>query len=534
MSGEFLRARFWTRGTTLAVGVLLLLGRADPALAHPHIWVDATAEIVFNEAGEFAAVRHSWRFDEAYSAWAVQGLDTDGNGALSEAELQPLADDNMVGLAEYGFFTFGDVDGTEIGFGAPADPRMRFEEGVLTLSFEIAASPAAKVGGELELEVGDPEYYAAFSFEGSDAVALAGAPAGCATEINPPRAIDPEIEQELFELPADVTVLPPHLRQAARDLANSVVVACGGATGARPDATPQAQTNQQPAIPRGTPFTAPPVEPGAQPTGGGFLGWVAGQQQRFYRALTDALGSLKTEGRAFWALGLLSFLYGIFHAAGPGHGKVVISSYLVARERDIGRGIGLSFAAAMMQSLTAVVFVGLAAGVLRLTSFAMSDAAAAMTTGSYVLIAAIGAWLVWRKLAQLRGGGAHGHSHAAASGHAHADPFVAPQSARGDWREMVSVVVAVGLRPCSGALIVLAFALTQGLLLAGVFATFLMGVGTALTVTVLAGFAVTFKDIALRMAKGGRGWIAGLVGWAELAAALLVFGFGVVLTLASL
>ncbi len=111
---------------------------------------------------------------------------------------------------------------------------------------------------------------------------------------------------------------------------------------------------------------------------------------------------------------------------------------------------------------------------------------------------------------------------------------MAPQLARGDWREMASVVLAVGLRPCSGALIVLAFALTQGLLFAGIVATFVMGLGTALTVTVLAGFAVTFKDLALRMAKGGRGWIESLVGWAELAAALVVMGFGIVLTVASL
>jgi len=64
------------------------------------------------------------------------------------------------------------------------------------------------------------------------------------------------------------------------------------------------------------------VEPGTRPNSGGLLGWVAAQQQRFYLALTDALAGLKTEGRAFWTLGLISLLYGIFHAAGPGHGKV--------------------------------------------------------------------------------------------------------------------------------------------------------------------------------------------------------------------
>lgn len=552
--------RHWTRTAVerkFSAALLFVLILTAPALAHPHIWVDATAVVGFDAQGRAAAVSHVWRFDEAYSAWAVQGLDTDGDGVLTEEELQPLADDNMDGLSQYGYFTFGSMGDTEIGFGHPSNARMRFEDGVLILSFTVTVEPPSAMQGQLEIDVGDPEYYAAFTFEGADAVRLEGAPAGCTVDVNLPKEIDSDIAARLFALPPDITVLPPDLRQAARDLDNVVVVDCGtapappaaagaarqmaeGTLAQSEEIPPPAQSFKPPTA--STPFTSPPVEPATRPGAGGLPGWIAAQQQRFYLALTDSLGSLKTEGRAFWTLGLISFLYGIFHAAGPGHGKVVISSYLVARERNISRGIGLSFAAAMMQSLTAVVFVSLAAGVLRLTSFAMSDAAAAMTTGSYVLIAVIGGWLAWRKFAQLwhahrpshahAHGGGHGHHHGGT--HGHVDPFVAPRSARGDWREMASVVLAVGLRPCSGALIVLAFALTQGLLPAGIAATFVMGLGTALTVTVLAGFAVTFKDLALRIAKGGHGWIESLVGWAELGAALLVMGFGILLTLASL
>lgn len=534
--------RVCARGLTVSAAVAAaMLGAAQPALAHPHIWVEARAEIVVDDQGQAVAVRHEWAFDAAYSAWAVQGLDTDGDGELTGAELQPLADDNMSGLADYGYFTFGSAGDTEIAFDNPKAAAMRLVDGVLTLSFGLSLDPPAALADGLEIEVGDPEYYVAFSFEGADAVSLVGGPADCAPEVNPPREIPEDVAARLFALPADVTELPADLRQAARDLANVVVVTCGPA--AAPQTAEEAVREMAQSRPGGTPFTAPPSDPGVRPGTPGPLGWVADRQREFYRALTDALGELKTGNRAFWVLGLLSFLYGVFHAAGPGHGKVVITSYMVARERDVLRGVGLSFAAAMMQSLTAVVFVVVAASALRLTSLAMADAAGWMAAGSYALIAALGAWLVWRKArAIMEGGHGHGHNHShghQTEGHNHHHDHgdhhhaVGPVSDN-SLKEMAGIVFAVGLRPCSGALIVLAFALTQGLLLAGIVATFVMGLGTALTVSVLAGAAVVFKDWAARTARGRGGALEAAVSWLELAAALAVFGFGAVLLGASL
>lgn len=110
--------------------------------------------------------------------------------------------------------------------------------------------------------------------------------------------------------------------------------------------------------------------------------------------------------------------------------------------------------------------------------------------------------------------------------------MVTPQQVRGGWREGLGVVVSVGLRPCSGALIVLVFALSQGLLPAGILATFLMGLGTALTVAMLATLAVFAKGGALRLTAGGAAGTH-VVWWLELAGALLVMGFGVILLFAS-
>ncbi|MDH3196168.1 MAG: nickel transporter, partial [Hyphomicrobiales bacterium] len=95
--------------------------------------------------------------------------------------------------------------------------------------------------------------------------------------------------------------------------------------------------------------------------GGGLLPWVAGLQKSFYRDLTAALKDLKASGQAFWWLAGLSFAYGVVHAAGPGHGKVVISSYLLANEQSARRGAVIALAAAMVQASVAVALVGLAA-----------------------------------------------------------------------------------------------------------------------------------------------------------------------------
>jgi ABC-type nickel/cobalt efflux system permease component RcnA len=288
----------------------------------------------------------------------------------------------------------------------------------------------------------------------------------------------------------------------------------------------------------------------------GLLGWVAEQQRNFYRALTEALGQLRSDGNAFWVLGTLSFLYGVFHAAGPGHGKLVISSYVLANEREVRRGIGLSFAAAMLQSAVAVGLVLVAVAALELTSAAMGRLAGWIGIASYALVALLGLWLILRKLF------GWGHAHGPAPGrdlarqaraklgidqdhdhdhhHDHDDHdhdhhhLVTPQQVRGGWREQLGVVLAVGLRPCSGALVVLVFALSQGLLAAGVAAVFLMGLGTGITVAVLATMALTVKGFAGRYAGAGAGGVAVAVWWAELAAAGLVFGFGVLLLLASL
>ncbi len=121
---------------------------------------------------------------------------------------------------------------------------------------------------------------------------------------------------------------------------------------------------------------------------GGLTGWVFAKQAEFYRMLSGTIRAAKSDGSAAYTLMGISFLYGIFHAAGPGHGKAVISSYLVANDETWRRGIALSFASAILQAFTAIAIVGIAAVLLNATAHVMGQTVRVVEMVSYALIIA--------------------------------------------------------------------------------------------------------------------------------------------------
>jgi ABC-type nickel/cobalt efflux system permease component RcnA len=327
------------------------------------------------------------------------------------------------------------------------------------------------------------------------------------------------------------------------------------------------------AFAQSSPFGAP--RPPSQPVADGIFGWILQKQAEFYRGLSAAVRSAKADGSAVWGLLGLSFAYGIFHAAGPGHGKGVISSYVVANQETWTRGVVLSFASAFLQAVVAVVIVGIAAVLLNATAGTMAQAVRYIEIVSYGLIVLLGLRLIWTKgrafLAAWRGqeethdhGHAHHHDHAHAHhdhahhahdhhhehahghdhhhhdhqhdhGHVHDEhcghshgPTPDQLAGPGGWWRGITAVVAVGARPCSGAILVLVFALAQGLFWAGVAATFVMGLGTAITVAAIASFAVGARDLAKKFAASRPGGGILLLRGLEVAAAVavLVFGLG--------
>ncbi|ABR61605.1 delayed-early response protein/equilibrative nucleoside transporter [Sinorhizobium medicae] len=300
------------------------------------------------------------------------------------------------------------------------------------------------------------------------------------------------------------------------------------------------------------------AEPSIRTTGflGGFFAWVNMEQQGFYRMLTDSLKGMRENPWQLWSLIGLSFAYGVFHAAGPGHGKAVISSYMIANETELKRGVLLSFLSSILQGVVAILLIGAVYLVLRGSSISMTNATRALEIASYALIAAFGGWLVFRKLrSMLRPAPApaavhprddhdhhhhHDHHHAhgpgevcSSCGHAHAPDPALLKGDRFALTEAWSAIVAVGMRPCSGALIVLSFALLNGLYLGGVLSVFAMSIGTAITVSILATMAVTAKGFALRYASNDSA-AARISNGIEIAGALLVMLLGLVLLAAAL
>lgn len=199
---------------------------AAPAAAHPHVFVTAKAEIVFDDKGEMTAVRNIWQFDEAFSAYAVQGLDTDGDGKYSPDELAPLAQVNIESLHEYEFFTWLRVGGDDKPFVEPTEYWLEVYGSQLTLFFTLPLKQPVAVGAESILEISDPEYFVAFEFPEGQQITLVDAPAGCTATYHAPQELDEQTMTMLAAIPADQRDLPPELEAAVTALSSHITVGC--------------------------------------------------------------------------------------------------------------------------------------------------------------------------------------------------------------------------------------------------------------------------------------------------------------------
>jgi nickel/cobalt transporter (NicO) family protein len=308
----------------------------------------------------------------------------------------------------------------------------------------------------------------------------------------------------------------------------------------------------------------------------------------FNQHMTAAVRAMRHDSHAAWTLLGLSFLYGVVHAAGPGHGKAVVSSYLLATRQSLRNGIVLAFVASLAQAGGAIALILVASMVLHMTSVSMTSASFYFEIVSDALIVTLGCWLVWSKiirpawtpklnfepvtfltrpgryLANAAPAGAsrfqaldaaeppmalnprpraptnspvapfqHIDTGACACGHTHM-PDAAMAEGSLDWRKAWTVVASIALRPCTGALIVLVFSISQGLLLAGIMATLVMGLGTAITVAGLAVLAVSARKTAFILTGAdsplGRRLMRGM----EVCGAIAVLLFGVLLLVGTL
>lgn len=209
-------------GSLALCAVIAWLGLVPPAAAHPHVFVTSRTEIIYAPDGMVQALRHRWSFDEAYSAYMVQGLDKNGDGKLTPDELAELAKVNIESLPDVDFFTAAKANGKMQAFGTPRDEGLVYENKVLTLSFTLPLKTPAAANRSFGIEIGDPTYFVAFEVGAeADAVTTRDAPKGCVVRVMHPPKLDTATQQRLAQ--EDITATPD---MSAYVVTTRALVAC--------------------------------------------------------------------------------------------------------------------------------------------------------------------------------------------------------------------------------------------------------------------------------------------------------------------
>ena len=194
------------------------------ASAHPHVWVTMRSELVYGPDGRITGIRHAWTFDDMFSAFATQGIDSKQRGVFTRQELEPLAKTNVESLKDFEYFTMAKVNGKKADFvDPPAGYYLDYKDQILTLHFTLPLKTPQKAQ-DLQIEIYDPSYFVDFSFEKDNAVALVGAPANCKMMVVRPEEMDSETAAKLFQMAPDQKLDPAEFLGA--QFANRITVKC--------------------------------------------------------------------------------------------------------------------------------------------------------------------------------------------------------------------------------------------------------------------------------------------------------------------
>lgn len=229
--------------------------------------------------------------------------------------------------------------------------------------------------------------------------------------------------------------------------------------------------------------------------------WAMTAQRDVQNAMAAAVRALRGgQPGAFWALMAVCFGYGFFHAAGPGHGKVLIGAYGVARRVRLAPLAALALVSSLAQAAVAVGLVSVGMRVLGWTRDRLLDVGeGTMTASGHILVGMMGMWLVWRGVRGVLRGPAHDHHdhvHDDSCTHAHA-PTPGDMARLTGWRDAAALIAGIAIRPCSGALFLLILAWQMGIAAAGIAGTVAMGFGTASVTITVAMLSVWAREGAL-------------------------------------
>ena len=186
----------------ILLAALLSLGASGLVQAHPHVWVTMQTELVYAPDGTITGIRHAWSFDDMFSTFATQGLESKEKGKFTREELAPLAKVNVESLKEYDYFTYATADGKKAELTDPAsDYWLDYKDQVLTLNFLLPFKAPVKAK-ELKIEIYDPSVFVDFAFAKDKPVQLAGA-SKCKLDVVLPREMTFAEGKALSQIPAD-------------------------------------------------------------------------------------------------------------------------------------------------------------------------------------------------------------------------------------------------------------------------------------------------------------------------------------------
>ena len=201
-----------------------LVATVQSASAHPHVWVTMRSELVYGPDGTVTGVRHAWTFDDMFSAFATQGIDSKQRNVFTREELEPLAKTNVESLKDFDYFTVARINGKKADFlDPPSGYYLDYKDQILTLHFTLPLKTPMKAQ-DVQIEISDPSYFVDFSFEKDNAVALVGAPAGCKLTVARPEEMDPAMAAKLFQMAPDQKLDPSEYLGA--QFASRILVKC--------------------------------------------------------------------------------------------------------------------------------------------------------------------------------------------------------------------------------------------------------------------------------------------------------------------
>ncbi|MEB7918773.1 nickel transporter [Escherichia coli] len=232
--------------------------------------------------------------------------------------------------------------------------------------------------------------------------------------------------------------------------------------------------------------------------------------------------------KAGGSLLVFSFIYGVLHALGPGHGKIVITTWLATHPSKLRSSIGLTLASSLLQGGVAIALVVIVLSLLQLPARQLHMSSFWLEKGSYALVGVLGLILCWRALKKLRVllqkpkfktfTPHHVHDENCGCGHQHLPTQEQLQNGD-DWRARLMIVLSMGMRPCSGAIMVLLFSKVIGVFGWGMLSALAMAAGTSLTISSLALLVHSFRQLAVKLSGNKTPVLWRQVGWTTLALA---------------